>query len=336
MKHKIKMMIYLIPFIRFNKGIYKFRIKDFNCYSNQNGISRIRLAIDYMIATYKFKCNLKNYLIFDFYYKNKNEKRKYIVETDGELVDSFNEKSTPDDKSIFEDKARFNETFNKYIQRGYIYCGLHSKTEIMTFIKKYEEVVVKPTNLNGGKGIKIVSINELNNIDEFVEDAINNKYLLEEKLTQNKHILKLNPTSINTIRVVSVVDKFNNVHILGCSIRVGKKGSFVDNMSQGAVGYPIDEETGLICGTGKDYYGGNYFTNDLGNVEMKGFQIPNWKMVKEVINNAAKIVPTIRYVGWDVCIKEKNIELVEGNLHPAPWTYQIGNRPRKEQIIQYL
>lgn len=336
MINKLKSIVMLVPSLRFRIGTYKYNTRDLNSYSKTKNIPKYKLCIDYMLSTYKYKCCLKDYLTFDFFYKNDNARKKYVVETDGPLVSQFNKNASIEEKESFTEKNKFNIVFAKYISRKSIYCGDKTVKEITNFINSVDSIVVKPIDLNGGRGIKILDVKDIKNIDDFAKEAEEKKYLIEEKLKQHHKIEKLNPTSINTIRIVTVKDKENRIHIIGCIIRIGKKDSLFDNLSQGAIAFPINIETGIIVDNGKDLLGNCYSKNDIGNVEMKGFKIPNWEMLIDTIKQAALVVPNVRYIGWDVCIKEDSIELIEGNLYPGPRTYQLGNNPQRDNLIKLL
>ena len=322
---------------RFKKSIYKFKISDFNKISKESGISKINLSVDYIISTYIYGCCLKDYLTFDFYRKKYKDRKKYVVETDGKLVNVFNSKATKKDRDIFDKKNIFNNTFKKFISRESIYCEEKNEEQIIEVINRFDEIIVKSTNLNGGKGIEVLSVNKIKDLNKFAKKAKKEKKLIEERLKQHSAISRLNPTSINTVRIVTIKNEFNSdVNIIGCSIRIGKKDSFFDNLSQGAIAFPIDIEKGIVCGLGKDLKGNTYYTNDIGNVVMEGYQIPNWALLIKTVKEAANIVPNMRYIGWDVCIKDKSIELIEGNCYPGPRTYQLGDFPKKQLIKEII
>jgi hypothetical protein len=60
-----------------------------------------------------------------------------------------------------------------------------------------------------------------------------------------------------------------------------------------------------------------YEKHPLTGLDFIGFQVPCIAEVKELVTEAAKILPDCRYVGWDVAISEKGPLLVEGNGRPS-------------------
>ena len=48
-----------------------------------------------------------------------------------------------------------------------------------------------------------------------------------------------------------------------------------------------------------------------------------WKEIVELCEEAAKVIPEIGYIGWDVCVGEKYPFLIEGNEFPGHDLYQL-------------
>ena len=60
---------------------------------------------------------------------------------------------------------------------------------------------------------------------------------------------------------------------------------------------------------------------------MLGFQIPNWNVLLQEVEEAAKLLPQCRFIGWDVAITEMGIELIEGNHNPGLYTMESIGKP---------
>ena len=52
-------------------------------------------------------------------------------------------------------------------------------------------------------------------------------------------------------------------------------------------------------------------------------KIPMWDRVLEVVIEAAKKIPQVRYIGWDIAITNDGVELIEGNNWPYTGTFEI-------------
>ena len=57
-----------------------------------------------------------------------------------------------------------------------------------------------------------------------------------------------------------------------------------------------------------------FFNHPITGKQIIGFKIPYWQECKEFVMKAARHIPTVRYVGWDIVLLEGGkFLLVEGN-----------------------
>ncbi len=154
---------------------------------------------------------------------------------------------------------------------------------------------------------------------------------MQECYLQNDALKKLHPNSLNSLRVDSYRSvKTNEVHVLMASIRMGRNGSFVDNVSLGgmAVGLKVDENNEAVMRE----FSFIPFSNDRitehpdSKVLFKDYKIPGFPSVVEAIQKLSNIVPSYRIISWDFSIdKEGNAVLVELNSAGAIWGSQENN-----------
>lgn len=142
--------------------------------------------------------------------------------------------------------------------------------------------------------------------------------MLEECINQCKELSSLNPSSVNTIRVYTILDNNCIPHILSASVRVGGVGSTTDNFHSGGVGYPIDIEHGVVSGAGADMMGQRYIFHPGTSVKIIGFEIPRWEALVEFVFRACAVLPTARLIAWDIAVTENGFEMVEGNYDGDP------------------
>ncbi len=189
---------------------------------------------------------------------------------------------------------------------------------IRAFISKYKEVIIKPANGACGVGIYKLKyddeegFNELMNRLERGEDLI-----MEQLIVQHPEMARMNPSSVNTIRVITMIDKEGNVHIINTSAKFGGSNRCISNTLRGGISCHIDTATGVCDRPGYDKYGENHVTHPVTNVIIPGFQIPNWGGVCEFALELSKVVPTGRYIGWDIVITKDGYDVIEGNIHPG-------------------
>ena len=142
---------------------------------------------------------------------------------------------------------------------------------------------------------------------------------------------KLNSSSVNTIRMVTVMNDQDEVTIIATFSRIGN-GKVVDNFNSGGMTARIDVETGKIIEDAVNKNGELFEKHPITDTTIKGFQIPNWEEAKEMVKNAAKLSKHIRYVGWDVGLSNKGPVLVEGNQFPGHDIYQVAEKIGENDI----
>src|SRR5690554_5164203 len=180
------------------------------------------------------------------------------------------------------------------------------------FIKVNNQIIVKPTNLNQGRGInlKVYDISNQSSILSDYERFIKDKALIEERLFNHKKINQLNDTSLNSIRIYTVTDGVE-VQIIKSLIRVGRKGSFIDNYHAGGLGASINSVTGKIDSDGVNFNNEIFSKHPDSGMEFKGFQIPMWEEVLSLVKEASLLNTKNKFVAWDIAITDNGVDIIE-------------------------
>ena len=192
--------------------------------------------------------------------------------------------------------------------------------DALKLLAKNAKLFYKPVSQSKGKGIKIL----LNDTEgqQFILNAYateNKKFILEEPIVQHCLMSEINPYSVNTIRVNTVLKKNGDVAIISATLRTASDNSIIDNMSQGGFIFPIDLETGIVIDRGLAYNTNvRPIRHPLTGVVLLGRQIPNWELVLNSCRQSAKQFKKLRWLGWDIAITEDGIEIIEANLSPGP------------------
>ena len=194
-----------------------------------------------------------------------------------------------------------------------------SKEEALYRCQNLKEAVIKPTVLGTwGKGVRLfhtdngiipemnISVNDL-----FVR--YKRSFIVQSKLEQHPDLALLNPTSVNTIRVLSY-RKDNEVIILYAVIRIGRKGKVVDNETSGGIKADIDLLTGRIKGPA---FGspteGTMPCTDSG-VVLDNYLIPSFNRVLLFVKDLHFRLPYFKMIGWDISVDtEGNPVMIEWN-----------------------
>lgn len=301
---------------------YKRMFSKINSIHKKTHKSRLAIFNDMRECAIKYGAGYMDYDLFEMYNLTPEERDTYLTRgRNNDLVVKYN---NPEYTHFFHNKNEFNQKFNKYLQRDWLDISSSSKKEVLSFIKNHSEFMVKPTDGTCGHGIEKIITKDYANAEE-IYTKLNNtttNYILEEVIIQDKRLDKLCPTSINTVRVITILDDLNNPHVICAYLRLGN-GAIVDNFNSGGMVTPVDELTGIIKDKALDKEKNLYEYHPLTNTKIKGYQLPDWDQVLKLVKEASHEVPEVRYVGWDVCFSSNGPIFVEGNEYPGHDIYQL-------------
>jgi hypothetical protein len=260
--------------------------------------------------------------------------RNYIepILTPEEYQPFYNDKNS---FGVFLDSNWMPKTFFRSIN-GLLYDGGYNPINASNFISLFDginEIVVKPSKAMGGKGISLFKRINGGFVDDdnntltlpYLNQIYNKNFLIQECFKQNDFMAQFNPTSVNTIRIATYRDvKSGEIVVLGCFLRIGGRGSFVDNISSGGSSVPIDNDGKLgnyACDNNRrkhKIYNGINFAE-------KEFIIPEFEKVKRFVCEVAKRMPHMSLFANDIAIdKNGNPKLIEVNTIQFSYTfYQI-------------
>lgn len=137
------------------------------------------------------------------------------------------------------------------------------------------------------------------------------EYICEELIIQNEIMAALHPSSINTVRIPTVICK-DGVYIFHPVLRIGINDSIVDNGGSGGILANIDTDTGVVYTAGFDESGNRYLVHPNSGIAIVGFQIPKWSEAKQLATELAYTTDN-RYIGWDLALTDNGWVMVEGN-----------------------
>ena len=294
-----------------------------------NGKPWIAVLKDIVDCTRKYGSGRVDYITFEMYDMNDEERAKVLtIGKNNDLSKRFN---NFDYVSLFDNKAEFNEKFDKFLKREWMVLDGENIDAFKSFVKDKSAVVVKPLDLSCGKGIEKVDITADLDIDaEYKRLYDNKKLLIEEVVVQDDKMATLCSTSVNTIRLITILYN-GKAHLVAGAVRMGREGNFVDNFdfggyeaNVGGLAATLDTEKGEIATDPIDKHRNVYKQIPVLGTVAKGFKIPQWDEAVKLVNEAALVVPEVGYVGWDISIsKDKGPLLIEGNTFPAQDFTQI-------------
>ena len=287
----------------------------------KTGKSKLFLLCDMAKCARKYGAGYMDYDLFEMYNLTPEQRDTYITRgRNNEIVAKYNDKSY---FHIFENKNEFNEVFKDYIKRDWINVKGTPKEDVIAFMKKHPQFMAKPVDGGCGHGIEKIDSTEYPSLDAVYDKLVegNNNFELEEIIKQNSSVAAIYPDAINTVRVVTILK--NGVPNVICAyFRIGN-GKFVDNFNSGGMVAPVNEFTGEVMDRAIDKNKNLYETHPQTGAKIKGFKFPDWDKAIAMCKEAAKIVPQMGYIGWDVCFTPDGPIFVEGNEFPGHDIYQL-------------
>ncbi len=158
---------------------------------------------------------------------------------------------------------------------------------------------------------------------KYIEHHYGSNIIIQDAVQQSDYTSQFNPSSVNTLRLGvyrSVID--NNCHIMGAIMRIGGKGSVVDNAHAGGCFIGIHPD-GSFCHEVCNQYGQKQsIFNDIDFT--KNYYYPNWKEVVKFAESVGKYILHHRLLALDIVIdKEDKPHLIEFNVEGfSSWLFQ--------------
>ncbi|WP_300409027.1 sugar-transfer associated ATP-grasp domain-containing protein [Lagierella sp.] len=287
-----------------------------------NPFEKLYIFFDFVIERVFHKTMLLDYTQYKFYDKKNRERRKYVVF--GRLIEIMEICNDNSYRHIFDDKIEFNKKFQNYIYRTWIDLREIKFDEFNNFIDSNDEFFIKDPLGMFGTGIKKIQSNEIQDRKKLYNELKERNALCEEPISQCNEMAKFNKSTVNTIRVVTMVDRNNTPYVIGGLLRLGRTGKFADNYHHNGIAAYINPELGIVSTMGVDKNKKKHVLHPDTSEKIVGFEVPNWEELVKVIKKAALEVPQMRYIGWDVAItSDYKVELIEGNSGADPDAEQI-------------
>ncbi|MBR4078741.1 MAG: hypothetical protein IKK29_00875 [Christensenellaceae bacterium] len=275
---------------------------------------RRKVAVDMEATRVLLPFSLEEYVCFHFAGKSIAEKRTFI--SDKERLEILNKLNNPKKFDLLDNKAESYRRLAKYYGRELLLIS--SQKDFGAFEKfcaDKNRIVVKPPCDTMGRGVRAIDLPEKSALKELFDSLLAefDNVLVEELITAHESIRRLNPDSVNTVRVITYFDGRRSL-LHDSFIKVGQKGSFVDNGGAGGILVHVDPKTGMLDSEGCDENGVIYSVHPHTGVVFRGYQLPNWEKAIELAHELSSKISGLKYIGWDFTLNaEGEWIIVEGN-----------------------
>jgi hypothetical protein len=198
--------------------------------------------------------------------------------------------------------------------------------------------VIKPESATQGRGVALIE--RVNgalverrglNAKPFRLRKYSDVTMIERVLVQGEFWQRLNATSANSIRVVTMWTPGESAPFIGMAVqRVGTVATApTDNFTGGGVCAVVDLETGRLGVARRRPQGGagqivSYARHPDTGMPIEGERLPGWDAVCATVLRATQSIPFIRYSGWDVLVDDTGTPvIIEANNNTGVDLFQV-------------
>jgi hypothetical protein len=308
--------------------------------SQQTRMPRPLIVLDMLWGAAFHEVAFQDYADWDFHLLTRAERRTYMTHPKSDrLVLKVNQAEY---RPLFRDKSKFNVRFGKYLGRDWLDIRDATPDELGAFVRKHGDFMAKVPDSLGGYGIEKRSGADVTDFAALhAELTERRQFLVEQVIVQHPVMASLNPSSVNSLRMISYLTDAGVVRILGATLKAGAGGS-VDNVSQGGMYTMLDEEGVARHGAFTAESGAIHTVHPITGVSIVGFRVPLFDQVLELVDRLGHEVPQIPYVGWDIAVTPDGPVVIEGNynsgvfqLKPSVSGVRTGLRPLFKEVTGF-
>ncbi len=318
------------------RRIKSMSFKRMNMYISQihetYGANRAFTACDMCLCALTRGVGYLDYTVFGFA-EVKGKKRDSFL-TYNKNIALSSAANDPQYTPFFKDKLLFDEKFSDFIGRKCLNLEKAGEEEFAAFCREEKTVFAKYPRSFGGQQIEKLETDENTDFSELYSKLKESgQVLVEEEIKQHPTMKKLCPSSVNSVRIVTLRDKNGVVHHLYSLLRFGNGTKAVDNITSGGLYLLLDNNGRSASKAFCDKTGLFYETHPMTGVDLLNFEVPLHREAVELCKKAAGLVPQVGYIGWDAAITENGPILIEGNVLPGYDMIQNHNLSGKDSGI---
>ena len=189
-----------------------------------------------------------------------------------------------------------------------------SKEKAIEILSNKTDITIKPSMASyGGKGVKFLHNPSREEVEEFISNLGDENLIFQETIKQSSETAKLHSTSLNTIRIMTLILDGEVKVLPWCAFRMGIGNSKVDNASFGGIYCKVNED-GSLSNFAYDALGKKFEKHPDGG-EFSSVKFEFIDKIRNLVKDAAQRFPHFRLIGWDIAIDENNEPvIIEANL----------------------
>ena len=289
------------------------------------------ILCDVLWCSMRYGAAFTDYFMFEFYQKPAAERREFItMSQNNRLIAAMN---CREDRHVLDRKTDLVRTYRDFMHREILILADASREQVLEFIARHPAFFAKKNFTFSAKGVERFEVSEVLTAEAAYDRLKNEGFdLIEQPVVQHPELARMYPGSVNTLRVVTAV-KDGVCEIVFAALKTGN-GAAVDNMNAGGLSAAIDVRTGRVYTDAIVKNGGHFAAHPATDVPYKGFQIPMWEQVRELVAQVCRVTPGLRFVGWDVAVTPDGPILIEGNYIPGYDLLQLPDMTGRMWIVR--
>lgn len=303
-----------------------------------HGKSTPAVFIDMLWSAVFRNVAFQDYVDYDFAVLTRSERATFMTHSlSNHIAMKYNH---PDYREVFHDKIVFNRAFDAHLGREWLDVSAATADEVHEFTERHGRVMGKVPVSDSGHGVSRYEAADITDWEMFRSELIaKGQTLLEEYIKQHPTLAAVCPGTANTTRVTTFFDG-TKTHVLSMAQKFGR-GEASDQQTYGGF-YTMLNLDGSSRGRGYDSHDNVHETHPESGVSIPDFQLPLVDELFEFVDQVARVVPRMQYIGWDVVIGETRPILVEGNWaagvyenKPSVTGIRSGSLPRFREAIGF-
>lgn len=282
----------------------------------RSGKSKMAIRLDMLHCLRKFGAGFHDYIIFHFYELSDAKRATYMTRLKNrKFLRDMNDSRYA---HVFNNKNEFNHVFKDFIGRDFLDMENLTKEESDRFYNAHDSYFAKMLDLECGEGAELLYKKDFPTADDFYKYITEKGFgVVEEVMVNHPDIADIYPHSFNTMRIITLVDDQGESHIVYVAQKFGNRGRFIDVYGMHA---PINLDTGKVefpFHDGATTTDITYTEHPYTGKSLMEYKVPFFEETKRLLLAAAKVIPEVRYVGWDVGVTPKGPVIIEGNDYGA-------------------
>lgn len=287
------------------KGLFENHRKDFN---NLNFES---VYEDMVYCLHRYGLSFQDYCIYSLWEKSEHCRKEFVSDKlRYYYCDILN---APDVEELMTDKLSCYNEYKEFFRREMVSVKtIADKANFLDFVSRNKKFIYKPLREHSGHGICLVD-SESQDMGQWFDFTIKNRPgIAEQLIIQGHEMNQLNPSSINSCRVVTFTIG-NDVTIIGATLRMGVGNALTDNAGSGGIYASIDPESGIIQSSAKNYLNQHFLLHPSTHAMILGHQLPDWESAKDMIHKIATHRKDTTLISWDIAYAKDGWCMVEAN-----------------------